>query len=158
MYLKVTGDDAIEARLSGLPTAYIAVAEKEMQNIVNLIVGKVHENLDGGVLNRRSGELYDSIQSNVVEDAGTRVIGTVWSTSPLAKIHTEGAYIRPHEIVPRTARALRYLGQGFDFTFAARVQHPGVTLPARPFMEISLAEVSGAIREIRKSMTKQVVG
>lgn len=53
----------------------------------------------------------------------------VGSESPIALLHHEGT--RPHTIVPRVARVLRFTPKGGSgFVFAMRVQHPG-TQPNR---------------------------
>src|SRR5579885_693350 len=52
---------------------------------------------------------------------GNRVTGRVYSTHPAAAILEFGGTTKPHQIVPRKARALLI---GNDH-FAARVQHPG---------------------------------
>jgi phage gpG-like protein len=124
-----------------------------MNRTVALLFGRVHEHLDGETLQRRSGELYDSIQQEVRTEGDAIVVGRVFTNSPIASIHERGGTTRPHEIVAVNARALRFVAGKIWFTrddvvFARRVQHPGSRIPARSFMASSLRECLSIIREI----------
>jgi phage gpG-like protein len=48
-----------------------------------------------------------------------------------ARIHQEGGKTKAHEIAPSQAKALYFNGR-----FAARVNHPGSLIPARPYMGV----------------------
>jgi phage virion morphogenesis protein len=71
--------------------------------------------------------LYQSLTHRGSAD-GKAVLGTNIS---YARIHQEGGKIAAHEIRPVHAKALRFNGR-----FAHTVQHPGSTIPARPYMGI----------------------
>ncbi len=67
---------------------------------------------------RRSGRLADSVSSEV---RGNEAL--VGPKVPYAVFIERGT--RPHEIRPRSARALRFLAKG-RLVFARRVWHPGI--------------------------------
>lgn len=73
--------------------------------------------------------LRDTIVKRFVQE-GTRPVWRVGSEHPIAALHHDGT--RPHEIVPRRARLLRWAKAGVVY-FATRVQHPG-TRP-NPYLE-----------------------
>ena len=50
-----------------------------------------------------------------------------------AGVHQDGARTRPHTIAARRARALAIPGIGYR----RKVNHPGSTIPARPFLGVS---------------------
>lgn len=50
-----------------------------------------------------------------------------------AGVHQDGAQTRPHTIAARRARALAIPGIGYR----RKVNHPGSTIPARPFLGVS---------------------
>ncbi|MGK0740171.1 phage virion morphogenesis protein, partial [Yokenella regensburgei] len=58
-----------------------------------------------------------------------------------ARIHQEGGKTRPHVIRPRNKKALYFNGR-----FAAKVNHPGSDIPARPFLSLT-EEDNDAIRQ-----------
>lgn len=78
----------------------------------------------GQSLLRGQGALLDSIQSIATE--GSAEVG---SNLVYAAIHQLGGQTRPHEIRPKHATVLAFGGG-----FAAKVNHPGSTIPARPFL------------------------
>lgn len=53
---------------------------------------------------------------------------------PYAAVQRYGATIQVPEIVPRRARALRWIGRDGRAVFARRVRAHAVTIPARPFL------------------------
>lgn len=147
-----TGAQEVGVRIANAPAAYAQVVEQKMGNVVNLLYGRVREHLDGETLQRRSGELYDSIQKGVTTTENT-VVGTVWTDSLIASIHERGGTTRPHEIVPVNARALRFVAGKIFFTrddvvFASKVNHPGSRIPQRSFMAASLSECVSLIGEM----------
>lgn len=72
--------------------------------------------------------LRDTITSHVFADA-RGLVARVGSDAPTALLHHEGT--RPHEIVPRTARVLRFhWPKAGRVVYLRRVQHPG-TRPNR---------------------------
>jgi hypothetical protein len=95
----------------------------------------VSQELHGQVLKQRSGKLAGSIRMipATVEGAGV-VTGHVEGAGGPAwygRIFEEGG-TGPFDIVPVSAKALRFIGSDGEVHFAKIVHHPG--LPSRPFM------------------------
>jgi len=67
-------------------------------------------------------KLEHSIVKRMGEDASGPFC-LVGSEEPHAELHHDGT--RPHEIVPRRARVLRFPASGGGYVFAMRVNHPG---------------------------------
>ncbi|MCX8090600.1 MAG: phage virion morphogenesis protein [Verrucomicrobiae bacterium] len=82
---------------------------------------------------KKSGTLSSSFHLRVTPQEAV-----LSNPMPYAAIHQFGGKTPPHTIRPRLARALRF--QVRDTTvFAARVEHPGSNIPARPFVPITEA-------------------
>lgn len=99
----------------------------------SMLLAEVAENLDGRVLQRRSGTLAASVVATV-DDDGDVLTATVTSNGvPYAAIQEYGGRTAAHEIVATKAKVLAFLSGG-AMRFARRVAHPGSTIPARaPF-------------------------
>lgn len=83
------------------------------------------------ISNRLRGNL-NAVPARVVNGG---VAGGVTNNVFYAKYHELGATIKPHDIVVRNRKALRFLGKGGKVVFAKLVHHPGATLPARAPMQ-----------------------
>ena len=73
-----------------------------------------------------------------IAERGSAVVGQVEYTASYAAAVHNGT--RPHVIVPRRGRYLRFQVGGRT-VYARRVQHPGT--PARPYLATALVEVAG---------------
>lgn len=73
-----------------------------------------------------------------IAERGSAVVGQVEYTANYAAAVHNGT--RPHIIVPRRGRYLRFQVGGRT-VYARRVQHPGT--PARPYLATALVEVAG---------------
>ena len=73
-----------------------------------------------------------------IAERGSAVVGQVEYTANYAAAVHNGT--RPHVIVPRRGRYLRFQVGGRT-VYARRVQHPGT--PARPYLATALVEVAG---------------
>lgn len=80
----------------------------------------------GGKILQKSGRLAASITPS--SDATSAKVGT---NLKYAAIHQFGGQTRPHLIVARNAKALRFNGR-----FAKSVKHPGSKIPARPYLSL----------------------
>ncbi len=80
---------------------------------------------DGGQTLSDTGRLRRSITREA--SATHAAVGT---NVEYAAIHQFGGRIGPHVIRPKKAKALKIPGIGF----VAKVNHPGSTIPARPFL------------------------
>lgn len=153
------GDAQIIARFEAAPASYISVVTEQMKKIVDLLYGAVKGNLSGGVLNKKTGRLSDSVQKDV-NSSPALVIGRVWTEGvEYASIQERGGITRPHEIVVKSARALRFLGNGLSFSadvhgvardmvFVKKVNHPGSKMPERSYMRKALGDNVMEIRQL----------
>ncbi|WP_054285940.1 phage virion morphogenesis protein [Gulbenkiania mobilis] len=85
----------------------------------------------GGKILQDTGRLASSIVS--ASDSDDAVVGT---NVRYAAIHQFGGKTRPHEIRPRNAKALKFGGK-----YARKVNHPGSTIPSRPFLALTEGDV-----------------
>jgi hypothetical protein len=74
------------------------------------------------------GRLKQDITKNWVTDARGNLTIAIGSSLPYAMLHHDGT--RPHVILPRTKRVLRWVGDDGRVYFARAVHHPG-TQPNR---------------------------
>jgi phage gpG-like protein len=144
--LKLNGASALIARLDTLPQRLRAALGDKVQNRAQALYAQVVEvNLDGGVLNARSGALRDSIQLEV-QPQDARIAATIYANgdAPYAAILEFGGKTSAHEILPDKAKALAFLMNGKQ-VFARRVQHPGSTFTARSYLGSALDDQSDDI-------------
>jgi phage gpG-like protein len=73
------------------------------------------------------GTLRRSITFNAFPD-GSVIIG---SNLVYSRIHQEGGRTKAHDIKPRNAKALKFLG-----IYRKLVHHPGSEIPARPYLGV----------------------
>lgn len=125
---------ALQAKAQGVNVA----SKKALQESVNLVHRKITLNISGAVLRVKTGRLRQSMQTFVSDTQG--IVGT---NVEYARLHEEGGVISPHEIRPRHGRSLYFGGR-----FAARVMHPGATIPARPYMRPALEDSKADIQRI----------
>jgi len=142
----LSGDDALDARLdafaAALGDALAAKAERLAQALAETVK---FDKLSGQVHAARSGRLRDSIAAAVAAD-GDAIVATVGSVGDLkyATIQEYGGRTAAHEILPSKARALALVAGGAA-RFAARVEHPGSTIPAHFYLQSTLDEHADAI-------------
>lgn len=131
------------------PSRITAVLYGRVRQVDLQLQGKITtEKLSGQVLNRRTGQLSDSVRALEPEIDGSVVRGGVEAgagpSGPYAYAHEFGG-LSPYEIqVGGRARALHWLSAGRDH-FARSVQHP----PAiqRSFMQSTMEENETWIKE-----------
>jgi phage gpG-like protein len=107
-------------------------------------------------LNVQTGRLRQSIQYSMEIE---NLRGRIGTNVEYAAIHEYGGQTRPHKIEARHAGALMFPSSGFvgplrltksgkmakrqtggSLVFRQSVNHPGSTIPARPYMRPALAE------------------
>lgn len=146
--LSLNGASQLIASLDALPDRLRAALTEKVQNQAQALYSQVVDvNLDGGVLNSRSGALRDSIELDVqLQDAP--IAATIYANgdAPYAAILEFGGKTSAHEILPDKAKALSFLSGGKQ-VFARRVQHPGSTFSARPYLGSALDEQSDDIAQ-----------
>ena len=105
----------------------------KMAMLQDELLAKVEANLSGDVLRTHSGALKASIAASLTADASSVSVEVGSTGVPYAAIQEYGGQTPPHDIVPVKARALAFAG-----VFAARVHHPGSTIPARSYLGAAL--------------------
>lgn len=98
-----------------------------------------------GPLKIRSGELRRSLYKFVKMGSGGRIRGGIGAKSPYAAIHELGGTTSPHVIRPVNAKMLRFMGSDGNLRFASMVNHPGSSIPARPYLRPALEKNSSYI-------------
>ena len=144
--LALSDDDALNARLDAFPGALgDALAAKAETLALALADAVKFDKLSGQVLAARSGALRDSIEAEVSADGDT-VVATIGSVGDVkyAAIQEYGGKTGAHEILPVKGKVLAFLAGGAT-RFAARVEHPGSTIPERSYLRSTLDEESDAI-------------
>lgn len=164
--LMVVGGEEARARLAAMPERVNKAMRAAMGRSLNIIHRRVTENLTGRVLNVKTGRLR-RVETAVSPD-GTR--GMIGTNVEYAEIHEYGGQTPPHRIEARRKRALRFPAAGFAgsvrLTKAGKlarrqspgavimvqaVEHPGSTMPARPFMRPALEDSRDEIAEILRA-------
>jgi hypothetical protein len=126
-------DDArlVAAIRAKAPTLVSALISK-MTYLLLRLQQKVQHNLEGEVLNHRTGKLVNSVFIEYPTLEGAKLIGRVAAAGGPAwygKVHELGGK-SAYEIRPVTKEALRFMMGGKE-VFAKSVMHP--PMPARPW-------------------------
>ncbi len=140
-------DTEVLTRLDDLPNNVRLALRAKMEELISALREKVVENVSGRVLQARSGALARSIEGGVTTQ-GDLLIGHVGVAPTDPKVE---AYAMAHEyggkdyyeIVPVTARMLRFIASGGNVVFTSYVYHP----PAqeRSFLRLALVESEAEI-------------
>jgi hypothetical protein len=158
----VTGDDAVTARLTGLPDKMRAALTAAMQRQwfkvqAAVVTGK----LSGDPLHRRTGVLASSINvggtgtASKYEDLGAQIIARIGTKVRYGKVHEDGGtfQIPAHE---------RRLTQVFGKPVSERtitVSAHTATFAQRSFLRSTLRDLGDQIKEdIRRSIGEAVRG
>lgn len=136
-----------------------------MRDIAGIMEGAVEENFaqegrpkwlglknpdkrrSGGQILQDSGRLASSITS--ASDNDSAEVGT---NVKYAAIHQFGGKTRPHVIRPRNKKALAFGGR-----VVKQVNHPGSTIPARPFLQLDPSDENEIIETVENYL-QGVVG
>lgn len=103
-------------------------------------------------LTHRTGRLGRSTKIVGPTRKGEEVVGGLTSTAPYSSIHEKGGSTRPHLILPRRAKVLRWQTPSGP-RFARSVRHPGSRIRARPRIGPALADAfERSVREINKGL------
>jgi len=142
----VSSDDALDARLDAFAGALGDALGSKAETLALALADAVKlDKLSGQVLAARSGALRDSIEAEVSADGGA-IVATVGSLGDLsyAAIQEYGGKTGAHEILPVKGKVLAFVAGG-AMRFAARVEHPGSTIPERSYLRATLDGQSDAI-------------
>jgi phage gpG-like protein len=146
----------VQARVGQLPVQATAALRKALSRSLDIVYRRIAANLTGRMLKVDTGRLRQSIQYSM-EIANLR--GRIGTNVEYAAIHEYGGQTRPHKISAVHAGSLRFVNPGFvgplrltkkgkiakrqtagSLVFTQSVNHPGSTMPARPYMRPALAE------------------
>lgn len=159
MFTVEIDDSKLRLKLNAMPDKLRAALKTKTTQLALILEGKVKAKLSNDVLHVRSGDLRRSI-FHKVEANETTVEGSVGSSSDVkyGRIHEYGGTINIPEIVASKAKALHFVMGGKD-VFAKSVRAHTITIPARPFLRPSLAEmreqiVTGYKQTILDTLTK----
>jgi phage gpG-like protein len=144
--LSLSGDDALEARLDAFSGALCDALATKAETLAQALADTVKsDKLSGQVLAARSGALRDSIEAEVAA-GGDAIVATVGSVGELkyAAIQEYGGKTGAHEILPIKGKVLAFVAGGAT-RFAAKVEHPGSTIPERSYLRATLDEQTDAI-------------
>jgi phage gpG-like protein len=144
--LEIGIDDSCSAALAAMPERIRDALVAKSNALAAALQQKIQQKLVGEALQTRSGALAASIVASIAEEPQSIAVRIASTDVKYAAIHEFGGTIPPHQIVPDKAKALAFVVGGKQ-VFAARVQIPAVTMPARSYMRSSLAEMAEAIRE-----------
>ena len=125
---------AIDAMLRS-PTGPVGVYLERVALLVEGEAKRLAPVRKGGV-GTPGGRLRSSITHEVVASGGTLVARVGSNVDYLLPVH-EGA--RPHLIVPKSKKALKFKGKGGGTVFAKSVRHPGNK--PNPFLRDALLSV-----------------
>lgn len=131
--LRIEAGPEVMAALAARAESVNAAARRALSDSLMLVHRKITLNLTGAVLRVKTGRLRQSMQTFVEADGSRGIVGT---NVEYARIHELGGTIRPHKIPVPTRKGLRI------------VQHPGATVPARPYMRPALEDSVSDIRRI----------
>lgn len=156
--MTLKGDKKLIASFRRMPASLHSAIKIKMYDLVLRLERKVKvDKLNGQVLNRISGRLARSINSDL--KATRKLIqARVFSSGDVkyAGIHEYGGKTEPHEIVPNKTKALAFLYGGKKI-FVSRVQHPGSQMPERSYLRSSLKEMTPTIiSELKAAAVKDL--
>ncbi len=144
--LEVELIDSCAAALAAMPERIRVALLAKSNTLAMALQEKIQQKLAGEVLQTRSGTLAASIVASIADSPQGIAVRIASTDVKYAAIHEFGGTIPPHQIVPDKAKALAFVIGGKQ-VFAARVQIPAVTMPARSYMRSSLAEMAETIRK-----------
>jgi len=144
--VQVSGDEALIARINSMGGKVRSNLVAEVTTLALRLQKYIRtEKLSGQVLNKKTGALQSSVFQEVnVTSHG--VIATVGAGKdvPYAAIHEFGGVTKPHDILPKNAKALHFYIGGKE-VFAKVVHHPGSKMPERSYIRSSLADLKQEI-------------
>ncbi len=108
-------------------------------------VAKAQILIDTGRLRRAVGAEYSAAGAQVEIRGGIRPV-------VYGLIHQFGGHTAAHVILPRKAKVLRWTGSDGGSVFARRVNHPGSSIPARPYVGITPQSVNAFTAFVRRQM------
>jgi hypothetical protein len=106
------------------------LADARRESVARAVSAGADEARTNHRFQNRTGATVAGIQGYVAAATQAEVVGVIESLADTSVFLNEGT--RPHELVPKNAKALRFETDG-QVVFAARAQHPGTD--ADPFFD-----------------------
>lgn len=127
----------IMLRFEKIPVAVRTAIRGETISLTQALAARVRENLSGRVLNKRTGALYNSIRSEMVENADT-VYGRVYSDGSVkyARIHEYGGTINH----PGSDKFQAWQNGG-AWVYTHKTRPHLIPIPQRSYMRSALEEM-----------------
>lgn len=143
--LDIFGDAEVIKMMKRAPKKMRPVLRAAMHASVLHVKGEIQDGLSGEVLNKRTGNYYRSIKTNVRQhQSGNAYMGVVGvgRNVPYARIHEFGGEIRPRDDTPGEKLTFQIDGQW--------VSVYSVEIPARPLWEPTLVKTRGRVQELHR--------
>ena len=170
--------------LENIKGGYAPAMQRTVAQLAIMLRDHVSEDkLTGQVLHVRSGNLRRSITSRTTSNAG-QFTGIVGTNCVYARIQEFGGVTKPHDILPRHAKALMFQSAGFvgpmqllknvngryaksakgkitaaltegSLSFFRGVHHPGSHMPERSFIRSALDDKRAEISAALETAVKE---
>jgi hypothetical protein len=129
------------------------LADARRESVARAVAAGAEEARSNHRFQSRTGATVAGIQGYVIVATEAEVVGVLESTAETSVFLNDGT--RPHEIVPRNAKALRFETDG-KVVFAARAQHPG-TAPD-PFFDHGVERAEEVFAEELEAALDRILG
>ena len=143
-----------------IPDAVRQETGNAVEYLTNRLLELVEQNLQGGVLQERSGKLANSFTSSLSIE-GDLIIGSVNSSGIVYdRILEEGGHTAAHSIYPVNAKTLAFATASADvmslvpgltaynMVYAAHVNHPGSKMPAFHYLLQAVVQLQAEAPDI----------
>lgn len=153
--VNLTGDRKLLRNFEGLPDVTREVLRQKIRQWTEMMRDAVVQNIIDRLSKTDRSKSYsgsarhlrDSVEMEITDD-GIRVNGRVYIAGmPYAQAQESGAQTPPHVILPRNAKVLAFYAATGHKVFAARVFHPGATIPPSWFMRDAYRKISPKITD-----------
>ena len=148
--IELVGLDNLQARFSAIGPAL----QDKLRVFFAAFTLRLRDQVKANIAERfkSTGPLYQSVQSEMIEEPGS-ITGRVFTAGvPYAAIQEYGGRTRPHIIQPVNASVLAFMspasigiskGGSNLLVFAKQVNHPGSNLPERTYARLALVQMRG---------------
>ena len=152
--INLSGDIRAVARITKVRDSVRDSVRERVRILTDALYDRVRENLSGGILKIRTGNLLDHLEKIFLESA-TAITGQVRIRGvPYAAIQDLGGVTAPHVIAAINRTAVSFDFHGYMAAFAY-VNHPGSRITPSGYLsgevtnerDIIIASLTGAVRE-----------
>lgn len=135
--------DRIKVKLEALPNEVRGALKTTAQALAGELASTARALAGGTLVQEHTGKYVASIRPGV-RTSKNSVTGRIHSRAPQAAILEFGGTIPAHEILPKVAQALAFMGPAGK-VFAGRVEHPASTIEKRGVLHAALKDMQGTI-------------